>query len=297
MDIRKLAVVPVLALAFSACSDTAAPDAQFNKNKPITEGTVTYLGNGFISHDGGVTWEVNDERCGLPGEQGAANDGGTGQFEEWNYESGDPYLLWIFTGNGATNVKIKMPGCDTDGCEMFQVGGTWKFASPYFTRDDLLSFGVTATYEGTVRGNITLTVSHGCGPYSGEGAWCSPGYWKNARQGAWNLVGGDPFFDFKDQTFEAGVMQAPDFAYFTGQNASDIASATKDAKLIEILGAASTFSGSPIAYYRAWAANAYNMTGAYLTDQIPGYEFDPDRIGTADACPIDNHGNFKTPEE
>ena len=42
-----------------------------------------------------------------------------------------------------------------------------------------------------------------------------------------------------------------------------------------------------------YGLTAFNATGAYLTDQIPGYTFDPSRIGDDEACPIDNHGNYK----
>ena len=53
-------------------------------------GTVTYTGQGF-NYDG-TTYNLNDERCGLTG-QNDANDGSTGQFAEWNgpglpYEEG-----------------------------------------------------------------------------------------------------------------------------------------------------------------------------------------------------------------
>jgi hypothetical protein len=39
--------------------------------------------------------------------------------------------------------------------------------------------------------------------------------------------------------------------------------------------------------------NVFNATGGFLTDNIPGFDFDPSLIGDETACPIDNHGNFK----
>jgi hypothetical protein len=41
--------------------------------------------------------------------------------------------------------------------------------------------------------------------------------------------------------------------------------------------------------------NAFNATGAFLTNLIPGYQFDfaVMQRGSDDACPIDHFGNFK----
>lgn len=38
---------------------------------------------------------------------------------------------------------------------------------------------------------------------------------------------------------------------------------------------------------------AFNAVGAYLTNLIPGYYFDPSLVGTSDACPLDAHGNLE----
>jgi len=39
----------------------------------------------------------------------------------------------------------------------------------------------------------------------------------------------------------------------------------------------------------------FNATGAFLTDNIPGFDFDPASVGDDDSqtCPIDHFGNFK----
>lgn len=233
---------------------------------------VTYNGNGF-NYDG-TTWNLNDERCGLTG-QNDANDAGTGQFADWNgpgqpYETGQGYLVWILTANRATSATITLP----DGTfDMYQVGGTFKYASKYYAYETLID--VYATYEGTARGNVNLVVSHGCQPYETEGAWCSPGYWRNAADAAWALTG-----YAKTDFFNNTVV--PNFY--------DTASAA-DPTLITVLTTpgANTFGAAS----GPFGLNAFNATGAFLTDQIPGYYFDPDLIGNEEACPIDNHGNFK----
>lgn len=156
---------------------------------PVFAGTiVTYTGNGF-NYDG-TTYNLNDERCGLTG-QNDANDGGTGQFADWNgpgqpYETGQGYLVWVLTANGATSAKLNLP----DGTvNMIKVGGTFKYASQYYPYATLVGLPVTAEYEGKVKGNVNLVVSHGCQPFETEGAWCSPGYWRNAADAAWALTG------------------------------------------------------------------------------------------------------------
>jgi hypothetical protein len=43
------------------------------------------------------------------------------------------------------------------------------------------------------------------------------------------------------------------------------------------------------------ALNPFNATGAFLTDNIPGFDFDPTFVTDDDSqtCPIDRFGNFK----
>jgi hypothetical protein len=237
---------------------------------------VTYKGNGF--NFDGTTYNLNDERCGMDG-QGTANDGGTGQFATWNnntdpYMSGQGYLVWVLTANGATSAKLTLPTPEGE-VTMFQGGGNFKFASQYYPYASLIGLPVTAIYEGKAKGNVNLVVSHGCQPYTTEGAWCSPGYWKNARDAAWTLTGVAKTHLFNDTV-------VPDFY--------DTASAA-DPTLDTVLNTsgANTFGAASGPY----GLNAYNATGAFLTAQIPGYHFDLDLIGNEEACPIDNHGNFK----
>ena len=241
---------------------------------PAFAGTiVTYTGNGF--NFDGTTYNLNDERCGLTG-QNDANDGGTGQFADWNgpgqpYESGQPYLVWVLTANGATSAKLNLPDGTVD---MIKVGGTFKYASQYYSYEDIANI-VTAEYEGKVKGNVNLVVSHGCQPFETEGAWCSPGYWKNAADAAWALTGYS-----KTDLFNDTVV--PDYY--------DTASAANPT-LIQVLTTpgANTFGAASDPY----GLNAFNATGAFLTGQIPGFHFDPDLVGAENACPIDNHGNYK----
>ncbi|MDO9169905.1 MAG: hypothetical protein Q7U18_12595 [Methylobacter sp.] len=238
---------------------------------------VTYTGQGFNSD--GTTYNLNDERCGLTG-QNDANDGGTGQFADWNgpgqpYVAGQGYLVWVLTANGATSAKLTLPDGTVD---MIKVGGTFKYASQYYNYADLVNNGgvVSATYEGTAKRNAQLVVSHGCQPFEEEGAWCSPGYWRNASDASWALTG-----YAKTNPFNNTVV--PSFY--------DTASAANPT-LIQVLTTpgANTFGAASDPY----GLNAFNATGAFLTDNIPGFNFDPARIGQENACPIDNHGNFKT---
>jgi hypothetical protein len=236
--------------------------------------TVNYTGQGF--NFDGTTYNLNDERCGLTG-QNDANDGGTGQFADWNgpglpYETGQGYLVWVLTANGATSAVLNLPDSPVN---MIQVGGTFKYASEYYNYADLVGPPVTAEYVGKVKGNVQLVVSHGCQPFEEEGAWCSPGYWRNAADAAWDLTG-----VAKTDLFNNTVV--PEFY--------DTASAANPT-LIEVLTTpgANTFGAASDPY----GLNAFNATGAFLTDQIPGFQFDLDLIGNETACPIDNHGNFK----
>jgi hypothetical protein len=56
-----------------------------------------------------------------------------------------------------------------------------------------------------------------------------------------------------------------------------------------------TYSGPPNAGTSGFALNAFNATGALLTDAIPGFAFDWDVMmaGSSDACPIDHFGHLK----
>ncbi|MEI7037167.1 hypothetical protein [Fulvimonas yonginensis] len=244
---------------------------------PAWAGTVvTYTGQGF-NFDGN-THNLNDERCGLEG-QNIADDGGTGQFADWHgpgqpYQTGDGYLVWVLTANGATSATLTLPDRTV---QMIQVGGTFKYASKYYRYNKLVTLPVTANYTGTVRGNVQLVVSHGCQPMKTPGAWCSPGYWRNAQQGAWDLVGVDKYAPFN-------TTVVPSF-YITPSPA--------DPTLLQVLTTpgGNTFGSAAPPY----GLNAYKATAAYLTSRIPLYKFDPKLVGNECACPIDNHGNYKIP--
>ncbi len=250
--------------------------------------TVYYTGQGF-NYDG-TTWNLNDERCGLEG-QTPANDGGTGQFANWNgegkpYETGQGYLVWVLTANGATSAILNLPSPEGT-VTMIKVGGTFKYASQYYSPEVLLDPAVTAVYQGKAKGNVQLVVSHGCKPYLQEqGAWCSPGFWKNAQDKAWGLTGHN-----KTDLFNNTVV--PSF-YDTAFTSVALPSGPTLIQVLTTPGA-NTFGGASNPY----GLNAFNATGAFLSDNIPGYTFDPSLIPapgqTEDyyACPIDNKGEFK----
>lgn len=237
--------------------------------------TVTYKGQGF-NHDG-TTYTLKEERCGLDGDA-SADDGGTGQFANWNgpgqpYQTGQGYLLWILTANGATSATLTLPDGTVD---MIRVGGTFKYASKYYSYETLVGLPVTAAYEGSVKGNVQLPVSHGCQPYEQqEGAWCSPGYWRNAQDAAWALTGFTKLHLFND-TVVPGFYDTP-------------SPANPTLNTVLTTPGANTFGAASGPY----GLNAFNATAAFLTEQIPGYAFDPSLVGEDDACPLDNHGNFK----
>jgi hypothetical protein len=133
------------------------------------------------------------------------------------------------------------------------------------------------SYEGKVKGNVQLVVSHGCQPFVTEGAWCSPGFWRNAGDGAWAVV---PYA--KTDLFNETV-----YDYWYG------AEFAANPTLEKVLDNPPTYSGPPLAGTSGYALNAINATGAMLTEAIPGFHFEFALIGSEEACPIDNHGNFK----
>jgi hypothetical protein len=252
----------------------------------LANGTVVYAGQGF-TYDG-TTYSLTDQRCGLDG-QGAANDGGTGQFANWNgagqpYQTGQPYMVWVLTANGATSATITLP----DGTHnMINVGGTFKYASPYFSHDDLVGGNVSATYVGKAKGNVQLTVSHGCPGFTTQGAWCSPGFWRNAKDGAWQKAGYLSAADGLAALFNNTVVPN----YYDTPSVADPTLGT----VLNTPGA-NTFGGPS----GPFGLNAFNAVGAYLTDQIDGYQFDPSLIppegdNDEETCPIDHFGNVIPP--
>jgi hypothetical protein len=244
--------------------------------------TVTYKGQGF--NFDGTTYNLNDERCGAES-QGTANDGSTGQFANWNgpgqpYQTGQPYLVWVLTANGATSATITLPA-PVGTVNMIKVGGTFKYASRYSTRDELVNLPVKATYSysGKAPNNVQLVVSHGCAPFQDEGgAWCSPGYWKNAADAAWALTGYAEADHFN-------LTVVPSF-YDTASGADPTLETVLNTPGANTFGAATGPLG----------LNAFNATGAFLTNALPGYAFSLDAMNGEEnelTCPIDNHGNWK----
>jgi hypothetical protein len=219
--------------------------------------SVTYSGQG-LSADGFGGYDLQTELCGVA--NGAEVDG--------------PYLLWILTATRANNADITGPW---GTAAMTKTGnGVFKYVSGWYDPSTLPGI-VTATYDGAPR-NAQLVISHGCGPFDG-GAWCSPGFWKNARDSAWALTGASKSDFFNDEVYD----------YWYG------ATFAANPTLETVLNDAPTYSGSPLAGTSGYALNAFNATGAYLTDQIPGYSFDWSvmQAGGSNACPIDSFGNFK----
>jgi hypothetical protein len=111
-----------------------------------------------------------------------------------------------------------------------------------------------------------------------KAAWCSPGFWRNASDEAWALTG-----HAKTDLFNDTVV--PDF-YITPSDANPT--------LIQVLTTpgANTFGAAAAPFN----INAFNATGAMLTDALPGYVFDPALIplpGQPDNpadCPVSNGG-------
>jgi hypothetical protein len=275
---RLLLVVGILGVLVGLMAGTAAA---------ATTTTVTYTGQGF--NFDGTTHTLNDERCGV-GTQSPANDGGTGQFANWNgtgspYTTGQGYLVWVLTANGATSATLNLPA-PAGTVNMINVGGTFKYASPYFNYAEITPDKVTATatYGGKAKGNVQLTVSHGCQPFETVGAWCSPGFWKNAQDAAWAHTGYTAASLFNNTVVPS---------FYVNAYGSDPFAPTLGTVLTTP--GANTFGSAADPY----GLNAFNATGAFLTNNIPGYQFDQSLIPAPGqdedplSCPIDNHGNFK----
>lgn len=231
--------------------------------------SVTYRGQG-LTPDGFGGYDLNTELCGVA--NGADADG--------------PYLLWVLTATGASNADISFFGAPA--VPMIKTGnGTFKYVSPWLD-PDALPGNVVATYDGKVK-NAQLVISHGCRPFK-KGAWCSPGFWGHADDEAWALTGIS-----RDALFNSTVYDS-----FYG------ATFGTDPTLNTVLNTAGgTYKGPGVSgtdprTQSPWPAlNAFNATGAYLTDHIPGYSFDPAVVSDneSNTCPIDSHGNFKAPQQ
>lgn len=233
---------------------------------PALADGVTYKGQG-LTPDGFGGYDLTTELCGVS--NGADAEG--------------PYLLWVFTATGGLNATIKGPWGEAP---MTKTGsGTFKYISGWYAPSTLPG-NVSAAADGGKKPQ--LTVSHGCRPFN-KGAWCSPGYWGRAQAGAWTLIGRD-----KSELFNVTVYDK-----FYG------ATFTVDPSLNTVLtSTGGTYKGAgvsgtdPRTQSPNEPLNAFNATGAFLTDLIPGYTFDPTVVSNnaSDTCPIDHFGNFKTPQ-
>ena len=222
--------------------------------------TVTYAGQGLTADDFGG-YDLTEEPCGT--ENGAEVDG--------------PYLLWVFTNTKASSATITGPW---GTLPMTQKGtGAFHFVSDWYDPDTLM--GTVTASGGTSSANPQLVISHGCRPYDDRGAWCSPGFWKNARPGAWALTGYT-----RDDSFNPTVPP-----YWFGMTFA------ADPTLETVLDNPPVYSGAPVPGTSGYELNAFNATGAMLTDALPGFAYSWDVMvaGGEEACPIDSFGNLKEP--
>jgi hypothetical protein len=260
-------IVAVLAMAASVASAAS---------------TVNYTGQGLRA-DGFGGYDLNKEICGV--ENGADVDG--------------PYLLWVFTAQGGSNVTITGPW---GTAAMTQSGGgTFKYVSGWYDPATLPG-NVTASYDGKVK-NAQLVVSHGCRPFNQEKpTWCSPGFWKTATTapgtkpngstypGAWPLTGHTPSDLFNSTVVPSFYNTAySTFKIGNGPSATFITDPTLQQVLDNPGGVNSTVSG-PL------GLDQFNATGAMLTDALDGFSFSStDQAAGSDTCPIDSFGNLKVP--
>jgi hypothetical protein len=146
--------------------------------------------------------------------------------------------------------------------------------NPYFEIPSLVGGGYLFD-------NVATKTANGPGPAAGncgdKGAFCSPGYWKNAPDSAWAKVA--PIT--KTSTFNS--VAVPEFY------ANAIGSSVTLADVLN--GKSATKYGKAAGPF---GLNPYNAVGAALTTQLPGYVFDPAAVGSlTDTCPLDGNGNWK----
>jgi hypothetical protein len=250
-------------LAVAALITLAIPVAMFagpSKSAPPTSGSVTYSGQGLTENqDTDGSYYLNNELCGLA--NGADAEG--------------PYILWVLTASGSSNATITGPWGTGS---MQKIGnGTFKYVSGWYDPSSLPG-NVSASYD---KGkNPQLVVSHGCRP-KGNGTWCSPGFWKNAQQGAWNLV--LPTYS-QTSLFNSTVV-----AQWYG------ATFANDPTIFTVMSTPKDYNGTKVSGLdsRSVGLATTEAVAAMLTDAIPGYTFDPSKMGLSDHCAIDHFGNFK----
>jgi hypothetical protein len=256
MNLRKL-LLPVLLMGMTASSFATDTEAKFLESVNYTN-KVLYSGQGTIA-DGFGGYDLRTELCGV--ENGAEVDG--------------PYLLWILTATRANNADITGPWGKVQMTKTSN--GSFKYVSQWYDPATLINT-VKATYDGRAT-NAQLVISHGCRPFNDNGAWCSPGYWRNAKDAAWALTG----------------LTRTDLFNLTVYPGWYGATFSANPTLQTVLNTPQTYSGPTLAGTSGYELNAFNATGAMLTDRIPGYSFDYSvmQSGLSDACPSDHLGNFK----
>lgn len=225
--------------------------------------SVVYSGQGLVA-DGFGGYDLQTEICGVA--NGAEVDG--------------PYLLWVLTASSATAADITGPWGTAAMTRNGNGNGAYKFVSHWYDPSTLAPGGVVATYNGRPK-NAQLVISHGCRPFIPRtGTWCSPNFWSNATDAAWALTGHS-----RGERFNVTVFDV----WFGATLDSD---PTLDTVVSSLGG---TFTRVPVPGTSGYELNALRATGAFLTDEIPGYRFDWDvmKDGSSDACPIDHFGNFK----
>jgi hypothetical protein len=234
------------------------------------QNSVIYSGQGLTVDDFGG-YDLTTELCGV--ENGADTDG--------------PYLLWVLTATRSLNGDITGPWGTAQTSKIG--GGTHKYISEWYDPDTLFG-NVTGTYDGK-KTNAQLVVSHGCRPFVEPGAWCSPGFWGHVLPAGWAAVAIDPMTTLFNISVKPTFWNGTDFA-------------ANPSLFVVLTANGGTYKQAPVAGTdpRTIAPdgeplNAFNATGAWLTDQIPGYQFDPAVMlaGGDDACPMDHHGNIKQP--
>jgi hypothetical protein len=138
------------------------------------------------------------------------------------------------------------------------------------------------TYKASVDGNSNyIGATSADEPLSVGLAWCSPGYWKNAKDAAWAKIGLTSAAVGKSKTFNSTVAAAGFYPLLTGANAN--------VTIGQVLSASGANTYGPAA--GQYNLNPFNATGAYLTSLIPGYTFSGSTL--VDNCPLDNAGNLK----
>jgi hypothetical protein len=130
--------------------------------------SAAFSGDGLIA-DGFGGYDLRTERCGAA--NGAEADG--------------PYIAWVLAATGAGNAEITGPWGTAEMSKTDR--GTFQFISGWY-EPGRFAGSVTATFDGAAK-RAPLIISHGCRPFTTDGAWCSPGFWKNAANGAWTVTG------------------------------------------------------------------------------------------------------------